>query len=70
MSSPRPCPYCSNRRPRVTAHDDFAAVECEDCGARGPVFGDEETPLAARKESAVRAWNGPMSVAKHQRVAS
>lgn len=50
------CPFCCS--PEVTLHtiDGFAAVECV-CGARGPVHGDEKTPIQERKESAERSWN-------------
>ena len=43
----RPCPFCGEVAQRVkkTAGNRFQ-VECENCGARGPIYGDA---LSAKK---------------------
>lgn len=51
------CPFCCSTDAKLDATDGRAAVECRGCGARGPVYGDEETPIAERRESAERSWN-------------
>jgi transcription elongation factor Elf1 len=56
--TPKParCPFCGDRSCEVTTYDDWARVECHACGAQGPVFGNEETPIAERIESALGDW--------------
>ena len=53
--SPLPCPWCT-KTPRLYAPDGCAQVQCE-CGAAGPVYMNEETPLAVRKSQAIDDWN-------------
>lgn len=54
-----PCPFCGDVAPsvRVRVYDDFVSVECDRCGARGEMLGDEATPVASRKQSAIKTWN-------------
>ena len=53
------CPFCGDTSPgvRVRCYDDFVSVECDRCGARGEMLGDEMTPVASRKRSAIETWN-------------
>lgn len=53
-----PCAFCGNVETRIERDiDDWIRVVCPDCGATGPVFGDEETPVEERKADAVEAWS-------------
>ncbi len=53
----RHCPFCKDRHPVLRVQDGWAQVECEACGAKGPVFGDEDTPISTRRIQAIDGWN-------------
>lgn len=52
-----PCPFCGYEHPSLEEEDGWAQVQCDECGARGPVFGDEDETLRERRRQAVCAWN-------------
>ena len=57
-NQPKPCPFCGNAGvgdPRFTINydDEFKAVTCGACGAKGPFVRQ-----TAKDASAVNAWNG------------
>jgi translation initiation factor 2 beta subunit (eIF-2beta)/eIF-5 len=58
---PNDCPWCDS--PVVLSHDEaedgsvtYHFVECEECGAQGPMI-DIEEGEALTEQEAIKAWN-------------
>lgn len=51
MDELKPCPFCGSIKVRITFYDDndVCVVECQDCGALGPI--------ALESAKAIEAWN-------------
>ncbi len=59
--SAKPCPFCASTHIKLYDVDDriWWRVQCEDCGACGPIGGteDDDVTEADNKDAAVNKWN-------------
>ena len=52
------CPFCDSASVDISFNDDFwPVVECDDCGARGPV-------IKMDREGAITLWNTRAGILK------
>ena len=61
MTKLKPCPFCGGRGEMVREVTEALTVwyfcRCPDCGATGPIEGDEPDNIEAGTEAAIAAWN-------------